>query len=430
MGTSGLQPGPGSAGALRRNVAALSAVQAANYLVPLVSVPYLVRVVGADRFGQIAFAQAFVQFFVVVTDFGFNYSATRAVSVARGEPGRIEHLFRSVTVSRLVLMSVGMLVLGLVVALVPRFRAEWALIATSYLAVLGSVLFPVWLFQGLEQMGRMAALSLTARILALLGLFVFVHRPSDYVIAAALLAGATPVAGLFALALLFRTLSLSVRWIPVREVRDTLFESWPFFLSTAAMTLYTSSNVFILGLIEAPAAVAYYAAADKVVRGSLGVLQPVTQALYPRMAFLFSRDEAGALGYLRRIAIPVIGLALLLSAGLYIGAAPAVEWLFGRNMLPTSSLLRIMSAVPVLVAGSNLLGVQLLFPLGYQALVSRFQVVAGVASIAALVPMVWAAGASGSALNYVASETVITIGFLIIALRVLRGRAGVHARVG
>ena len=94
----------------------------------------------------------------------------------------------------------------------------------------------------------------------------------------------------------------------------------------------------------------------------------------------------------------LLATAVLASAGLYLTAGPVVRWLFGEHMLPTSHLLRLVAAVPVLVAASNLLGVQLLFPLGYQVIVSRFQVLAGLASIVALVPMVLAAGASGSAI--------------------------------
>lgn len=426
MSSSNLQHEPESSGALRKSVAALSAVQAANYLLPFLSVPYLVRVLGADRFGQIAFAQAFAQYFVVLTDFGFNFSATRSAAIDRDYPAKIEQLYRSITFTKLVLMVSGLLVLIVVIALVPPFRSHAPLLAISYFAVLGSVLFPVWLFQGLEQMGSMAALSLSGRTLSIVGLFAFVHSPSDYLTAAALQASGAPVAGLLAMAMLGRRMSLSIRWLSPRDVVLTLQQGWPFFLSTAAATLYTSSNVFILGLIEPPAAVAYYAAADKVIKASLGVLQPVTQALYPRMSYLFSRDVPSAIEYLKRLSTPFLGFTLLVSLTLCLAANPVASVLFGHDMLPSSGLLRLMSAVPVLVAVSNLLGVQLLFPLGFQSLVSRFQVVAGLASIAALVPMVRSAGATGSALNYVASEAVIMAGFAIIVLRVLKGRLNVR----
>ena len=68
---------------LRKNILSLFVLQGANYILPLVTIPYLVRVLGPANFGRIAFAQAFIQYFVMLTDYGFNLSATR--DIARAE---------------------------------------------------------------------------------------------------------------------------------------------------------------------------------------------------------------------------------------------------------------------------------------------------------------------------------------------------------
>lgn len=414
----------------RKNVAALSILQAANYLLPLISVPYLVRVLGSERFGEIAFAQSYVQYFLVLTDYGFNYSATKSVSVARDDPEQIGRLIRSVTTVKLLLMTAGAVVMAATMILVPRFRAAWPLFAVSYLAVAGSVLFPVWLFQGLERMGRIAALSLSARVLTLVCLFIFVRQPSDYIKAAGLQASALPLAGMLAIGLMGSQALSRIGLPTLAEIKSTLLEGWPLFLSTAAITLYTSSNIFILGLLEPTSTVAYYTAADKLTRASVGLLQPVTQALYPRMVFLFNRDLKDAFRYLKRITFPLTLLTGLVGACLYVAARPLVVLLFGSKMSAAAELVRILSPVALLVTWSNLLGVQLLFPLGFQSLVSRYQVFTGLISIAVLIPMVWEWGARGSAFNYVASEIAISAGFLLIALRVLKHRGGLHANAG
>ena len=70
---------------LASNIASLFTVQAANYLIPLLTLPYLVRILGPREFGLIAFAQAFSQYFVILTDYGFNLSATREVAIHRAD---------------------------------------------------------------------------------------------------------------------------------------------------------------------------------------------------------------------------------------------------------------------------------------------------------------------------------------------------------
>jgi len=409
--------------ALLRNVAALSIVQGANYILPLISVPYLVRTLGADRFGAVAFGQAFVQYFVILTDYGFNYSATRAVAVSRNDEQQIARLYWSVSLIKVGLMLAGFVLMAVLILLVPQFRAEWPLYCLSYLAVLGNVLFPVWLFQGLERMVHVAALSIGARLLSLIGLFLLVRHPDDYLFAAALQAAAMPIAGVLATGLLFRMTQIPLRraGMPLRkDLIETFSGSWDMFVSTAAVSLYANSNIFVLGLLETPAAVGYYAMADKLIRAALSALQPLAQALYPRMSYLFSRDVASALSYLTTIAVPSCAAGLILCLGLALAADNIVRIVFGANAEPASHVLRVLAFVPFVALLSNLIGVQMLFPLGRQRPVSRFQVATGAVSIVALVPMILHWGTIGSAANYLLSEIVITLGYAWIAIKALK----------
>jgi polysaccharide transporter, PST family len=408
---------------LLRNFAALSIVQAASYVLPLISVPYLVRTLGADRFGAIAFAQAFVQYFAILTDYGFGFSATRAVSVSREAPQRIAGIYWNVCLIKLGLMTGGFIVMAALLVIVPVFRADWSLYCVSYLSVLGSALFPIWLFQGLESMAVVAVLTVGARMLCLAGIFLLVKRPDDYLIAAGLQAGAMPIAGIIATWLLFTTMQIPLRRVGLpgrKELLATLADGWEIFLSMTAISLYTGSNIFVLGLIETKTAVGYYAMADKLIRAAIGLMQPLSQALYPRMSYLFSRDVSGALQRLKAVAVPASLAGLALTLVLLETAGLVVRILYGDAAAPAADVLRIMAFVPLMVLLSNLLGVQMLFHLGRQRPVSRFQIATGVVSCAALVPMIGYWGVAGCAVNYLLSETAIVVGFALIATKALK----------
>src|SRR5215470_2218422 len=130
----------------------LYALQGLNYVIPLAVLPYLVRVLGIEGYGLIAFAQAFAQYFVILTDYGFNLSATKRIALARDNRQEVSRIFWSVILVKTLLMLLGALVMGAIVLSIPRFRADAPLYAIAYIAVVGSVLFPLWLFQGMEQM--------------------------------------------------------------------------------------------------------------------------------------------------------------------------------------------------------------------------------------------------------------------------------------
>ena len=259
---------------LRGNILSLSVLQGANYVLPLITVPYLVRVLGPEYFGRIAFAQAFVQYFVVLTDYGFNLSATRAVALVRDDPERLSSLFCAVMIIKATLMAFGFGVMLLIVRLVPDFAQEWPLYVLVYLTVVGNVLFPVWLFQGLERMRHITVFTILARTLVVIAIFVFVHRQTDYRLAAALQASGMVIAGLLALAIVPRLVQVRLHWPGVVQLRRVVVDGWHVFLSTAAINLYTSSNIFFLGLLTTPMAVGYFAAAGKLIKAVQGLITP------------------------------------------------------------------------------------------------------------------------------------------------------------
>src|ERR1700733_365501 len=166
-----------------RNIFWLFSLQGLNYLVPLAVLPFLIRVLGIERYGLVAFAQSFAQYFVLLTDYGFNLSATKQIARIRSNRELVSNYFWCVIILKVLLMLLGMIILAFLVTVIPRFRAEITLYVAAYLAVVGTVLFPTWLFQGMEQMKYISMVSGGTKLVSALVLFVFVRHSDDYVMA-------------------------------------------------------------------------------------------------------------------------------------------------------------------------------------------------------------------------------------------------------
>lgn len=402
---------------LLENTASLSVLQVANLLLPLLTVPYLLRVLGPDRAGLVALSQAFAAYFAVITDYGFNLSATRRVATVRDDPRALDATFGAVLGTKLLLLVLSAAVAAAVVAGVPRFRAEWPVYAASFLAVAGGMLFPLWFFQGMERMRLVAGLHLVSRAVTTAAIFLLVRGPGDYVACALIQSSGVLIAGAAALALARSVAPIRPRMPSWGDVAEQLRDGWHLFLSTAAVSLYTTSNTFLLGVLVDNAAVAYFSAADKLVKAGQAALSPVTQAIYPHVSATAARSRDAALAFLRRVLWWLGGGTLVVSLAVLALSGPVVRVLYGAEFHPSVAVLRWMALIPFVTALSNVFGVQTLLTFGYKREFSRVVFAGGLLNLALLVVLAPRLGARGAAIAVLATECAVTTLFYVAVRR-------------
>jgi PST family polysaccharide transporter len=392
---------------LMRNIYWLFSLQGLNYLIPLAVMPFLVRMLGIEKYGLVVFAQSFAQYFVILTDYGFNLSATKRVAMIRNDRERVSNLFWCVILLKALLMLVGIVILAVLVTAVPRFRLEPLLYAAAYLAVIGTVLFPMWLFQGMEQMKYISIVSGGAKLASALTLFIVVRHSSDYVLALAILSGGTFGAGLVGFIVAVRTFAIIPR-LPARDdIKETLHNGWHLFVSTAATSFYTNSNLFLVGVIVGNVQAGYFSAAEKIIRGMQAMLVPITQAIYPHVNNLMGRSRELALTFLRKGFIWISALSFLPSILLLFCAAPVAHFVVGPAGEPCIPLFRWMAMLPFIIAISNVLGIQTMIPFGLERELSRIYVVAGFGSLPLSIVLIRQYGAVGAAVSVLMVELAI-----------------------
>lgn len=162
------------------NFGYLSLLQIAGYVFPLITMPYLARVIGADGFGKIAFASAVVVWIQTISDWGFNLTATRDVAQNRNDKEKVSRIFSNVLWARCILTIMSGLILLVVVMVVPYLRENADIIFVTFLLVPGHILFPEWFFQAIEKMKYTTIFNLLLKLIFTVAVFVFIHKREDY----------------------------------------------------------------------------------------------------------------------------------------------------------------------------------------------------------------------------------------------------------
>ena len=391
------------------NFFSLSIVQFANYLAPVITLPYLFRVLGLEKYGLTELARAISVYFLMLTDYGFSLSATQEISVHRDDPKRVSEVFSAVLLLKFLLLVLSLALLSLLVLAVPRLRADWPVYYLSFGNVIGMWLFPIWLFQGLERMKYIPMLSVTAKTLYIVLIFSLIHGPADYLYAPLLQSASAILIGLAGLVLALVKFRVRFRLPSVGVLRYEFVNGWHLFLSKTAITFYTASNVVILGLFTDNTFVAYYAAGDKIIRALTdGLHIPLSQAIFPHIGRLASQSRPAALRFAGRVARLLSLATLAISVTAFVAAPWIARIVLGHNAGGSVPVIRILSLLPLVVGLSNIFGTQIMVNFGLKKLLARILAAAGLLNIIVALLLVVPLKHAGIAIASLTTEVFVT----------------------
>lgn len=363
------------------NFISLSSLEGANYILSLVTLPYLVRVLGPGKYGLIAFAQVFIQGFIILTDYGFCFSATRSISIHRNDNKKISQIFISVLLIKIALLLVSFLILTGVVFFVPKFRTDWVVYFFTFGMVIGYALFPIWFFLGMERMKFITFINLFSKLVIVIATFIFIKSQADYIYVPLVNAIGLILAGVIGLWVAAKKFKLKFSKPGLPDIMRELEEGWHVFISTVAISLYGLSNTFILGLFASNVVVGYYSAVEKLIKSGQKILVSLTQAVYPYITKLASESRPKAIVFIRKI-LKIIGIfSSSISAAIFIFARPIVDLLLGPQYKESIIVLKILAFVPFMLWTGTGLTVFFLLGLGYIKVWTRIALTCTVISI-------------------------------------------------
>lgn len=393
------------------NTAELGALQLVGYLLPLVSMPYLVRVLGTANYGLYALVLAIVGYFGVFADFGFGYTAVRGVSESRQRHDALGGVASTFTIAKLLFGLLAFAGMNICSYALPLSRDLAGLTRLASPLLLFGSLNPAWYFQGLQRLRPLVVWQISVRIGGLVLLFAWVRGRHDLgaAIMVELVAAFASMGGGWLL--VHRMAPMRLRAPTLKQLGDAIRESAQLFASSLAGLMYTHALPLVLGATASREQMAYFAIAERISNAGKRLLSPFLQALIPHINQLRATDPNAALALLRRLfrkAVAAGGVATLLVALL----APLLVWIAsGRLLVHAIATLILMSPQALLIAVSNILGVQALFSFSIVRPVVKVQAFVGAAALVTAYLAATRFGAIGVAFVGTVAEATIVLLF-------------------
>lgn len=355
-------------GSIQRNIVLvsnfsyLSFLQITTLLIPLITYPYLIRVLGKDLYGLVVFTQVIAGYFSIFISFGFTMTGAKEVSIHREDKRKLSEIVSTITIIKVIFLLISF------VGLLGYFTYsdisyKWLYILAFWICIM-DVVFPTWFFQGIEKMKFITIISLSSRLAFMLLIFVFIKSKEDVLW--------YPLSNLIGVIIsgwasfhLIRKNGINFMMPSLNTMKEYIKQSYHFFLSNVLIQVYANSNKAIIGFFLDMGSVAYYDLAEKIVN-----LIKMPQTILSQTAF--PRISANKNPYFIK---KVLKLSFLLNLGLYIVlfflAEYLVQLLGGKEMITTVPIVRILGLLAPIIAISNVMGILTLIPYGYNKLFTQ-----------------------------------------------------------
>ena len=331
---------------LRKQATSLAVMHAADILQPLLILPYAGRILGPFEFGRFAYAMSIGALATTLVEYGFHWTAQRAAASARQDLTVLRSLIAEVAVIKSILW-VGVAAVGLVIA-DDFLSLSKSLFLCTMLTPLGGILFPAWLFIGLERAWQAAIAVVTSRCLALVWFLLIVTSPTQLEAAVAIQSAIPLVAGVVSLPFVVPIGLDGFRTVTPSRIGERLRDAWQGFLFSAVERALITLPVPLVGYFGGYVAAGQYSVAEKFVGATRPLFRVLSDTFLPRVAFCANHDPAAGIALIRS-AFPTLLIGAACSLFLFLFGPYVIVILFGDQFTGAVQILRLLSIIPVLV---------------------------------------------------------------------------------
>lgn len=324
------------------NTLMLYIMMASTFVFPLLTFPYLTRTLGTENYGVVVLSNAVMQYFQLLIDFGFILSGTAICSKERNNKEKLQRVTSSIVYGKLLLSILGLIIVIILVFTMDLFKGKELFIICSYIPLMLTSFVPDYLFRGIEKMSIITFRTIVSKFVYTFLIFLLVKKPTSYYFIPLSLFISNLIIVLWSWSYIIKKLKMKLILVKAKDIFHQLKESSTFFASRIATTVYSASNVFVLGLYGySDTELGLYGASNTLINYGKSMFSPIADSLYP---YMVKNKNHKLVKRIIFILIPVIVIGCII---LYFLSDLFITIMCGKEYLDTVPIFRRM--IPMLV---------------------------------------------------------------------------------
>jgi O-antigen/teichoic acid export membrane protein len=373
---------------------------------PMITFPYVARVLMPENLGKVQFAASIVQLFAFFAALGLPLYGVRKIAQVRDDLHERSKVFKSLLTIELITTAIVYVVFAFSIFYVEKFNREIVLFLILGIKIGFKTFGFEWFFKGMEEYKFMAYRRLIAKIIGIVLTFVIVRGPEDYILYGSI----SIITMFFSRIMNYWNLRKMIEHVPFKEVnlKDHINGAVYFFFLFMSTKLYNNIDKVMLGFLSGDTSVSYYVTANKLIRIIKTIFVAANSVLIPRFSNLVAKGNHNKVKSLSKKAVSnIFFLSLPAMAGLYLLSHEVIMLFGGQKYLPSVMTMRILLPILILIPMKSFIGKQILLTYGKQRLVILAIFTSTLLNIALNAFLIPLYGQNGAAFASIVSEIMI-----------------------
>lgn len=382
-------------------------MQIFNTVIPLLTLPYITRILGAGQYGIFSIAINLLGYFQVIVEYGFGMSATRKVALSEKKDRQLNKIFTTVLVSRIFLFVICCIITGVYFIINKSNIAEKLCLIILMIALLGNCIQLNWLFQGMQQMQFISIISIVSRTISVILTFVFVNSAEDLFLYCLLYSAAPFINGVLGIVIAKKQYNLCISKISIYDVLLELKEGWYVFTTQLSSKVFGAIGITFLGIYASNAEVGIYSAINKLPNMIILAWVPIAQVMYPISSKKMKDSFENGTKFVKKMQIIILPLAIIGVTIVSVFSNPIIKIAFGKEYASYSYWVIPLLIWLIVSINNNFWGIQTLLASGHDKEYSKCFQIGVVCTIFFNLSLIYFFGGNGACIAPLLSESIL-----------------------